>query len=220
MSCACGLKLIGCRFLCSFLSLKSSIAMSGVKEEVAQVSKTSFSPTNSFEPHLHFFSGLSTRGSTGSCFSSATIISLHFLQYQTGIGMPKCLCLEMFQFHFKPLIQFSYLALICSGYHFIFLPYFMKSSFRSRYFMNHWSTATYSISVSHLSCVLTTCFIFSSFAIASSFCRSSMTFFLASSLLIPVYRPDSSLYFPSSPITSTGLMLGCLCSHSMQSRLP
>src|SRR3989339_1852806 len=124
MSCACGLKLIGRSFFCSFLSLNNSIAMSGVNDDVAQVSNTSFSPINSFEPHLHLCKGLSTNGSTGNCFSSATIISLQFLQYQTGIGIPKCLCLEMFQSHFSPLIQFSYLARICSGNHPIFLPYF------------------------------------------------------------------------------------------------
>src|SRR3989338_11428029 len=129
--------------------------MSGVRDDVVHVSNTSFSPINSFEPHLHFLSGLSTRGSAGSCFSSATVISLHFLQYQTGIGTPKWRCLEMFQSHFNPLIQFSYLARMCSGCHFIFLPYFMNSSFNSRYFMYHWSVETYSISVSHLSCVLT-----------------------------------------------------------------
>src|SRR3989338_8393754 len=219
MSRACGRKLIGCNDFCSFLSSNNSSAMSGVNDDVAHVSSTSFSPINSFEPHLHLCNGLSTKGSTGNCFSSATAVSLHFLQYQTGIGIPKCLCLDMFQSHFSPLIQFSYLARMCSGYHFIFLPYFMKSSFKSRYLMNHWSTATYSISVSHLSWVLTTCFIFSSLTIAPSFCRSSITFFLASSLLIPLYRPDSSLFFPSSPITTTGLIPGCLCSHSMQSRL-
>src|SRR3989338_11045432 len=106
--------------------------MSGVKEEVAQVSKTSFSGINSLLPQLHLLLGLSTKGSTGSCFSSAIVISLHFLQYQTGIGTPKCLCLEIFQSHLNPRIQFSYLERICSGYHLIFLPCFMKSSFRSR----------------------------------------------------------------------------------------
>src|SRR3989338_8574999 len=128
MSCACGLNDIGCSFFCIFLST-SSIAMSGVNDDVAHVSKTSFSLSNSDEPHLHFLPGLSTNGSTGNCFSSATIISLHFLQYHAGIGTPKCLCLEMFQSHFKPLIQFSYLAFMCSGYHLIFRPYFMNSSF-------------------------------------------------------------------------------------------
>src|SRR3989344_3236170 len=131
--------------------------MSGVKEDVAQVSKTSFSGSKSEKLHLHFDNGLSTRGSTGSCVSSAIIISLHFLQCHAGIGTPKCLCLEIFQSHFKPSIQFSYLTIICSGCHFILLPYFMKSLFKSRYLMNHWSVFNISISVSHLSCTLTTC---------------------------------------------------------------
>src|SRR3989338_4231850 len=151
MSCAWGRKLIGNSFLYIFLSLNNSIAISGVKDEVAHVSRTSFSPINSLEPHLHFRNGLSTNGSTGNCFSSAAMIALHFLQYQTGIGIPKYLCLDMFQSHFRPLIQFSYLARICPGYHFIFLPYFMNSSFKSRYFMNHCSVVRISMSVSHLS---------------------------------------------------------------------
>src|SRR3989338_1835664 len=133
------------------LSLNNSIAMSGVKEEVAHVSKTSFSGSKSPEPHLHLLFGLSTKGSTGSCFSSATIISEHFLQYHAGIGTPKFRCLEIFQSHFRPSIQFSYLALICSGCHFILLPYFMKSPFRSMYFINHCSVIRISMSVSHLS---------------------------------------------------------------------
>src|SRR3989338_8413479 len=151
MSCACGLKLIGLSFFEISFFENNSIAMSGVSEEVAHVSRTSFSGSNSSEPHLHLCSGLSTRGSTGSCFSSAKLASLHFLQYQTGIGIPKCLCLEMFQSHFSPKIQFSYLTLMCSGYQFIFLPYSIKSSFNSRYFTNHWSIATNSIGVPHLS---------------------------------------------------------------------
>src|SRR3989338_640269 len=101
MSCACGLKLIGNNFLCSALS-NSSIAMSGVKDEVAHVSRTSFSGIKSSEPQLHLCSGLSASGSTGNWDSSAIMDSPHFLQYQTGIGMPKCLCLEMFQSHFRP----------------------------------------------------------------------------------------------------------------------
>src|SRR3989338_1964668 len=157
MSWGCGPRLIGYSFFCSFLSLNSSIDISGVNEEVAQVSKTSFSPMNSLEPHLHFLFGLSASGSTGSCFSSAINASLHFLQYHTGIGTPKCLCHEMFQSHFNPLTQLSYRFRMCSGCHFILLPLESNSSFRSRYFMNHWSVATYSMSVPHLSCTLTAC---------------------------------------------------------------
>src|SRR3989338_11492419 len=173
MSRACGRKLIGCNDFCSFLSSNNSSAMSGVNDDVAHVSSTSFSPINSFEPHLHLCNGLSTKGSTGSCFSSATTILLHFLQYQTGIGIPKCLCLDMFQSHFRPLIQFSYLARMCSGYHFIFLPYFMNSSFKSRYFMYHCFVFIISMSVPHLSCTLTACCKDSIFLIAPSFSKSS-----------------------------------------------
>src|SRR3989338_692744 len=154
--------------------------MSGVNEEVAQVSRTSFSPMKSNEPHLHLCKGLSTRGSTGSCFSSATVGSPHFLQYHTGIGMPKCLCLEMFQSHFRPLIQFSYLERIYSGCQLIFLPYVMKSSFKSRYFMYHCFETMYSTIVPHLSWALAECCKGSIFFTAPKFCKSSTIFFLAS----------------------------------------
>src|SRR3989338_10874928 len=181
--------------------------MSGVNEEVAQVSRTSFSPMKSNEPHLHLCKGLSTRGSTGSCFSSATVGSPHFLQYHTGIGMPKCLCLEMFQSHFRPLIQFSYLAVICSGCHFILLPYFMKSLFKSRYLMNNWSVFRISISVSHLSCTLTTCFIGSIFSILFSCFNASITSFLAFFTCKPLNLPAFSFKVPSLFIISIGSIL-------------
>src|SRR3989338_8730538 len=207
MSWACGLKLIGWSFFRPFSSSNNSIAISGVSEEVAQVSKTSFSPINSFEPHLHLCNGLSTKGSTGICFSSATIISLHFLQYHTGIGIPKCLCLDMFQSHFKPRIQFSYRERICSGYHFIFLPYFMKSSFKSRYLMNHCSVVKISMSVSHLSWTLTTCLIGSIFAILFSSSSALITASLAFLTGSPLNLPALSFKVPSLFRISIGSIL-------------
>src|SRR3989338_3959756 len=207
MSCACGLNDIGSNFLKTGLPSNNSAAMSGVREDVAQVSKTSFSGSNSEEPHLHLVFGLSTKGSTGSCFSSAIAISLHLLQYHAGIGTPKCLCLEMFQSHFRPSIQFSYLTLICPGCHFILLPYFMKSLFRSRYFMNHWSVLRISISVSHLSCTLTTCLIGSIFSILFSSFNASTTAFLAFFTCIPANFPAFSFKVPFLFIISIGFIL-------------
>src|SRR3989344_627575 len=104
MSCACGLRLIGKIFLCSGEFSAQSELICGVKEEVIHVSRTSFSGTNSREPHFgHLFTGgLSSSGSTGSCFSSATISVSHFLQYHTGKGTPKNLCLETLQSHLRP----------------------------------------------------------------------------------------------------------------------
>src|SRR4030042_4275132 len=63
-------------------------------EESIQVSKTSVSGANSVPRHLgHSFNlGFSVFGSIGTQLSSAKITSLHFLQYQTGMGVPHTLC--------------------------------------------------------------------------------------------------------------------------------
>ena len=97
-----------------FFPLNNSFVIIGVNEEVAHVSRTSFSGTNSVLPHFeHFFiNGLSFNGSTGNCSSLANITSSHLLQYQTGNGTPKYLCLEMHQSHCSPLIQLSNLFFI------------------------------------------------------------------------------------------------------------
>src|SRR5437763_6725492 len=68
-------------------------------DESIHVSSTSVSPRSSRLPHLGHFSsgGLSLRGSTGRLFSSGMIVDSHFVQYQTGIGVAKILCLEINQ---------------------------------------------------------------------------------------------------------------------------
>src|SRR6267143_588668 len=68
-------------------------------EESIHVSRTSVSPRSSRLPQLGHFSsgGLSLRGSTGRLFSSGMIVDSHFVQYQTGIGVAKILCLEITQ---------------------------------------------------------------------------------------------------------------------------
>src|SRR5512136_3039766 len=70
-----------------------------VIEESIQVSMTSFSPSNSVEPHFgHLQSlGFSDLGSTGSQSRLATRVSPHFLQIHAGIGVPNILCLEITQ---------------------------------------------------------------------------------------------------------------------------
>src|SRR3989344_2367148 len=75
MSWACGLRSIGYSFCFNFSSLISSIANCGVKDEVAHVSKTSFSGSKLLLLHfLHAVFGLSTKGSTGRFFSSKSLI--------------------------------------------------------------------------------------------------------------------------------------------------
>ena len=72
-----------------------SFAIVGLIDEVAHLSKTISSGFASL-PHLgHFF--FVCNGSTGNSFSSANITSLHSSHSHTGIGIPKCLFLEMFQ---------------------------------------------------------------------------------------------------------------------------
>jgi len=127
--------------------------MSGVRAEVAQVFMMSCSGINSL--HLHFghslINGLSSSGSIGNWDSSAIIGSSHSLQYHTGNGIPKGICLEMHQSHFKPLTQLVYLCFIWSGCHFTSLPHFIMSSLMSRYFTNHCFEFLNSIGVWHLS---------------------------------------------------------------------
>ncbi len=79
-----------------------------VIEESIQVSITSLSPLNSFEPHWGhlLIRGFSNRGSTGIQLSSASIILSHFLQYQIGIGVAKIRCLDITQSQSRDVAQF------------------------------------------------------------------------------------------------------------------
>ena len=103
--------------------------ISVVTEDVAQVSKTASSGTNSLHPHSHGYKGDISKGFAGSCSSSAKIGFLQFLQYQTGNGTPKYRCLEMHQSHFKFSTHILYRFFMCSGYQFISSAAFRKRSF-------------------------------------------------------------------------------------------
>src|SRR5271157_6009375 len=158
MSFAWTLRLIG-KIKSIYFSSRPHLAfISGVRDDVAQVSSTSVSGSNSMPPHFaHVPSGLLMSGSTGRSSSMANLGSPHFLQYQTGNGMPKYLCLEMLQSHFRPLTQFSYLTIMNSGCHFTCLPSSMNFPLRSRYLMYHCFLTMSSISVLQRSCTLTLC---------------------------------------------------------------
>src|SRR3989338_3234490 len=91
MSCACGRRLNAWREWKKSYSpwWAQLLAISGVTEEVAQVSNTSVSPVKLLEPQGHFFLGLSLRGSMGSSDTAGRSRAWHFLQVHTGMGMPK-----------------------------------------------------------------------------------------------------------------------------------
>ena len=202
MSCACGLRDIGNSFFLISGFLTRSVAICGVSDDVAHVSITSASGTNSPHPHFRHFAigGLSFKGSTGKSFSSASTISSHFLQYHRGKGTPKNLCREIIQSHCRPLTQCSYLCRMCSGYQFSFLPHSSMSSFRSRYLMNHCLVFRISTSVPQRSCTFTECLIAFCAKSSPSFLRSAIISFLASGIVFPAYLPATEVILPSRPI--------------------
>ncbi len=75
--------------------------MSVVTEEVAQVSITASSGVHSLHPQAQARGGWLSRGFTGSWLSSANRGLWQALQYHTGKGTPKYLCLEIHQSHFR-----------------------------------------------------------------------------------------------------------------------
>ena len=79
----------------------------GVMEEVAQVSSTADSGTNSVPPHSQVPPQGVSSGLTGSVSGSAKWALPHFLQYHTGKGTPKYRCREMHQSHFRFSTQFT-----------------------------------------------------------------------------------------------------------------
>src|SRR5690349_9870448 len=115
--------------------LTNDEAICGDSDEVAHVSNTIVSGTALLLHLSHFF--VVCNGSTGNSFISATIVFLQSLQNHAGIGIPKCLFLDMFQSHSSPLIHDSYLFFMCSGCQTIFSPCFFSFSFLSIIFMNH-----------------------------------------------------------------------------------
>src|SRR5699024_9641065 len=112
--------------------------------------------------------------------SFANTGSPHCLQYHTGNGTPKYLCLDIHQSQAILFTNSSYLVCIYAGCHFISFPIFIKSSLWFIISINHCFITVYSTSLPHLSCVCTSCSNSSIFTIYPPSCKSSMIFFLAS----------------------------------------
>ena len=95
ISCACVRIVIGSagRPFCAL--------MSGVRLEVAHVSKTAVSGRNSVQPQAHAPVYGASIGLTGSCSGAAKTGRPHDLQYQTGNGTPKYRWREMHQSHLR-----------------------------------------------------------------------------------------------------------------------
>ena len=181
------LKLIGFRISSKFSFSPYLILMSGVTDDVAQVSITSVSGTNSLHPHFGHFEifGLSTKGFTGKSSTFAKIGSPQSLQYQTGKGTPKYLCLEIHQSHKTFSTQTLYLLCMCSGCHLMSFPILMKSALWFIMSINHCFITAYSTSLPHLSCVWTSCSRSSILTTNPPAWRSSMICFLASLIFMP-----------------------------------
>src|SRR3989344_3785537 len=193
MSEACGLKSIG---TCSEMPYVVN-AICGLTEDVAQVSITSFSGSNSAEPQSHFFFGLSFKGSTGKSFTSARIMLLHCLQYHKGKGTPKNLCLLMHQSHCRFSTQCSYLFFMNPGYHAIRFPASIHSSFLSSMRVNHCLVFKNSIGVSQRSCTFATCLIFFWLLSSPAAFKSSRIALRACLIVSVAYFPAISLSAPS-----------------------
>src|SRR6266705_1218789 len=112
-------------------------------DESIHVSSTSVSPLTSRLPHLEHFScgGLSLRGSTGRLFSSGKTVASQFVQYQTGIGVAKILCLEITQSQSRDSAQSMSRCLEKGGTQSSFPAHSTTFCVRSRVFMNHWGLA-------------------------------------------------------------------------------
>src|SRR5206468_4383714 len=108
-------------------------------DESIHVSSTSVSPRSSRLPHLEHFSsgGLSLRGSTGKLSASGMMVDSHFVQYQTGIGVAKILCLEITQSQSRDSAQSTSRCLEKGGIQLSFPAHSTTFRVMSRVFMNH-----------------------------------------------------------------------------------
>src|SRR5207249_5322907 len=148
-------------------------------------SNTSVSPFKSLDLHLGHFAGGggSLLGSDGRWFSSATSVSPHFLQYHTGIGVPKIRCLDTTQSQSKDWVQSIRRFLENGGTHRSWSAEAVTSSVICLVFMNHWGREMISTGVLQRQHVPMFCFTGSSRRILPAFFSSSTTFLLASSIL-------------------------------------
>ncbi len=169
-------------------ALRSQPAVqSAVNEESIQVSKTSFSPSNSVPPQFtQAVFGLVSKGSTGNSSpssSAATFTAPQFLQYQTGIGTLKIRCREMHQSHSIVSTQFSSRTRKCSGCHLISCAAFFTASFCTR--TNHCRVEIISIGVLHRQQTPTLCRSLSRLLSSPAASKSATTFRLHSVTLSP-----------------------------------
>src|SRR5579884_98394 len=89
ISCAWGRRLAGkCCANLAGSSVQRPI-ICGEQDEVAQVSITSVSGSNSLPPHSHGSGGELIRGSTGNCSKAASFSLPQALHVQAGKGTPK-----------------------------------------------------------------------------------------------------------------------------------
>ena len=126
------------------------------------------------------------------------MISPQFWHSHTGIGVAKYLCLEITQSHSREFTHSSNLFFMNSGYHFISLLVLSTRSLNGSVFKNHCFVNINSTGVLHLQHTPTFCFRGSFFMRYPSLSKSSIIFFLASSIFKPLYFPHISVILPSS----------------------
>src|SRR5690606_19637399 len=143
------------------------------------------SPSNSVDPHSQTISGFSLVGSTGSMSSLAAWTLPHRVQYHTGIGVAKILCLEMHQSQSMEPVQLRSLVFMCSGIHFISSAASLTSGMSFLTATNHCFLTRISMGVLHLQQVPTFCFTGSFFTRKPSLSRSSTIFSLHSAMVKP-----------------------------------
>src|SRR2546428_702296 len=139
----------------SFVSQSSCLGqpawMALVMDESIHVSSTSLSPVRLELPHLgHFLiGGESCLGSTGSLFSSGSMMRAQSLQYHTGMGLANIRCLDITQSQSSDLAQSLSRVLAYSGTHLSLAAFSTTSSVISLVFMNHCGREIISTGVLH-----------------------------------------------------------------------
>ncbi|CAB4553765.1 unannotated protein [freshwater metagenome] len=128
--------------------------------------------------------------------------------YQTGIGTPKNLCLEINQSPVKPLTQFSYRTRMKSGTKFSSLPKPISRSLRSEsrppFFMYHWRVETISRGLSPFSKNLTSCVIgFGSPIMSPDSWSNSTILCFAENVVLPTSSANTSL--PRLDVIASGI---------------
>src|SRR2546422_10371154 len=183
--------------------------MALVMEESIHVSSTSLSPVRLELLHLgHFLiGGESCLGSTGSLFSSGSMMRAQSLQYHTGMGVANIRCLDITQSQSSDLAQSLSRVLAYSGTHLSLAAFSTTSSVISLVFMNHCGREIISTGVLHRQHTPTLCVCGSVLVIFFWPVKSSAILFRASSVLSPLKRGSSTA---SLPFSVMALMRGSL----------